>query len=133
MGNISELHHVVNLPPAVLTDPAVAAAAVGVEGGADDIPAAVMRGTNPVILVLAIYPVLVPVVGGHHAGVSIGPAKHEGVGHLSVESASAGDYMTPPPQVNPPAKYLSSLPCLVPLHVTSRSISLVISLVSCIF
>ncbi|KRY72789.1 hypothetical protein T11_4944, partial [Trichinella zimbabwensis] len=68
MDNITELHHVVDLPPAVLADPAVPAAAISVEARADDVEAAVVRRSDPVVLILAILPPLVPVVRRHHAG-----------------------------------------------------------------
>lgn len=82
MSNFPELHHVVDLPPAVLTHPLVCAGPIGSEGGGHGVVVAIVGRSDPVVLVLAVDDVLLPIVGRHDAGEAIGPAKHESSRHL---------------------------------------------------
>lgn len=71
--NISEFHHIVYFSPAVLANPVVAAGAVGSEFGRNNIVVAIMRGSNPVILIGTIDNVLLPIVGRHDSCEAVGP------------------------------------------------------------
>ena len=82
MRNIPKLHHIIDLPPAMLTNPSVSAASVRIETGTHCIETGVVRRPNPVVLILSVDPVLVPVIRRHNAGVAIRKGEHVRDSHL---------------------------------------------------
>ena len=74
---IPESHHVVDLPPAVLTDPAAVAGHVVVVSDVSDVPAAVRRTLIRVFEIEA----------AHHPGYTVRVRQHEGVDHLHTYTA----------------------------------------------
>ena len=84
MSNVSELHHVCNLPPSVLADPIVDAC-ITIKLGRNDIVVTIVGRSNPIVCIMSVNIVSIPVVRRHHSGESIGPSQHEGICHLKME------------------------------------------------